>query len=149
MEFQEQPDNLANLDTNRPMLLAQNNGTEPQHRLTLGIDPSLAPNDNCTFNQNPFGVAAEENIGSHRNINRPSIETKNLEILSQNNELSAGHLEDSQKEVIVKQKNKIFLYMSESSLLVFHRDSIIRKFMMKLTMAPITKKTSPKDILLS
>ena len=69
--------------------------------------------------------------------------------MSQKNELSAGHLEDTQKEVIVKQKNKILLYMSESSLFVFHRDSIIRKFMMKLTMAPITKKTSPKDILLS
>lgn len=58
-------------------------------------------------------------------------------------------MEDNQKEVIVKQKNKILLYMSESSLFVFHRESIIRKFMMKLTMAPITKKTSPKDILLS
>lgn len=39
--------------------------------------------------------------------------------------------------------------MSESSLLIFHRDFFIRKFMIKLTTAPIQKTVTQKDILLS
>lgn len=79
---------------------------------------------NCTFNQNPFGVANEDNIGSHRLVNRPTIDTKNLEPASKD-DLDVDHLED-QNEVIVQKRNKILSYMSQSSLFIFHKDSVVR-----------------------
>ena len=39
--------------------------------------------------------------------------------------------------------------MSESSLLVFHRESAIRQFMLRLTTSNIVKRVTQKDRLLS
>lgn len=82
----------------------------------------------------------DNNIGSHRLLNRPSIvDTKNLDVGALKDNHIADHLENEENEVVVGQKSKILSYMSQSSMFIFHQESIIRKFMIQLTTAPILK----------
>ena len=57
------------------------------------------------------------------------------------------HSDEEAEEITTQQK--IWDHMSQSSLLIIHKDWAFRQFMIKLTTAPITKQVTQKDILLS
>lgn len=54
---------------------------------------------------------------------------------------------DSRSDWTMQQK--VWDHMVNSSLLIIHRDSAFRQFMLNLTTTPITKQVTQKDILLS
>ena len=84
---------------------------------------------------------------------QPTIDTKlgkeDLGSVRQLDDVSSCSGHGSQHQSDLGDKSKILKFMSESSLFVFHQESWIRKFMIKLTTAPIVKSVTQKDILLS
>ena len=134
-----------NIETNRGLIedgqIEEVAGSEPKQsnmkdRLgnQLNVDTNMNNLEEGSFNQEKDKEIKLEDE-EQRKEEQVTIED------SINNTLNSSYIHTIQAKVIK--------YMSESSLFLFHKDTYFRKFMIKLTTAPIQKTVTQKDILLS